>query len=78
MARIAMVIQRYLPHVGGAERQLQQLAPRLKDLGFELHILTRHEKGFAGLGTEGVGGRYFHPGVALETDPHPAGRDPCP
>jgi glycosyltransferase involved in cell wall biosynthesis len=45
MARVAMVIQRYLPHVGGAERQLQQLAPRLKDLGFELHILTRHEKG---------------------------------
>jgi len=45
MARIAMVIQRYLPHVGGAERQLQQLAPRLKDLGFELQILTRHEKG---------------------------------
>jgi len=45
MARIAMVIQRYLPHVGGAERQLQQLAPRLKDLGFELHILTRHEQG---------------------------------
>jgi glycosyltransferase involved in cell wall biosynthesis len=45
MIRVAMVIQRYLPHVGGAERQLQQLAPRLKDLGFELHILTRHEKG---------------------------------
>jgi glycosyltransferase involved in cell wall biosynthesis len=45
MARVAMVIQRYLPHVGGAERQLQQLAPRLKDLGFELHILTRHEQG---------------------------------
>jgi len=45
MARVAMVIQRYLPHVGGAEKQLQQLAPRLKDLGFELYILTRHEKG---------------------------------
>lgn len=45
MARVAMVIQRYLPHVGGAERQLQQLAPRLKDLGYDLHILTRHEKG---------------------------------
>lgn len=47
MARVAMVIQRYLPHVGGAERQLQQLAPRLRDLGFELHILTRHEQGLA-------------------------------
>ncbi|MGE5375844.1 MAG: glycosyltransferase family 4 protein [Bacteroidota bacterium] len=47
MKRVAMVIQRYLPHVGGAERQLQQLAPRLRDLGYELHILTRHEKGLA-------------------------------
>jgi glycosyltransferase involved in cell wall biosynthesis len=40
-----MLIQRYLPHVGGAERQLQQLAPRLKDLGFDIYILTRHEAG---------------------------------
>ena len=30
MPRVAMVIQRYLPHVGGAERQIQQLAPRLR------------------------------------------------
>lgn len=44
MRRVAMLIQRYLPHVGGAERQLQQLIPRLRDLGFEIHILTRHEK----------------------------------
>ena len=42
-----MLIQRYLPHVGGAERQLQQLAPRLVDLGFEISILTRHEPGLA-------------------------------
>ena len=47
MKRVAMLIQRYLPHVGGAERQLQQLAPRLRELGYELHILTRHEKGLA-------------------------------
>lgn len=47
MRRVAMVIQRYLPHVGGAEKQLQQLAPRLNDLGFEIHILTRHEAGLA-------------------------------
>jgi len=40
-----MIIQRYLPHRGGAERQLQQLAPRLRDHGFEVCILTRHEKG---------------------------------
>lgn len=45
MARVAMVIQRYLPHRGGAELQLQQLAPRLRALGYEICILTRHEKG---------------------------------
>lgn len=47
MTKVAMLIQRYLPHVGGAERQLQQLAPRLMDLGFDLTILTRHEPGLA-------------------------------
>src|SRR5215216_882257 len=47
MARVAMVIQRYLPHLGGAERQLHQLAPRLGALGYEVCILTRHEKDLA-------------------------------
>jgi len=47
MKRVAMVIQRYLPHVGGAERQLQQLAPRLRARGFDIHIITRHEKGLS-------------------------------
>lgn len=45
MKRVAMLIQQYLPHVGGAERQLQQLAPRLHALGFELHVITRRESG---------------------------------
>lgn len=45
MPRVAMVIQRYLPHLGGTERQLQQVAPRLQALGYEVSILTRHEKG---------------------------------
>ncbi len=45
MKRVAMVIQRYLPHVGGAERQLQQLAPRLRAREFEIHIVTRREPG---------------------------------
>src|SRR5215208_1069065 len=45
MPRVAMIIQRYLPHLGGAERQLQQLAPRLHDRGYDVYILTRHEKG---------------------------------
>ena len=47
MPRVAMVIQRYLPHRGGAEMQLHQLAPRLEALGYEICILTRHEKGLA-------------------------------
>src|SRR6266498_3100420 len=47
MARVAMVIQRYLPHLGGAERQLQQLSPRLYALGYEVCVLTRHEKGLS-------------------------------
>lgn len=45
MKRVAMVIQRYLPHVGGAERQLQQLAPRLRAHDFEVHVITRRDKG---------------------------------
>jgi glycosyltransferase involved in cell wall biosynthesis len=45
MKRVAMLIQRYLPHVGGAERQLQQLAPRLRAQGFEIHVITRREPG---------------------------------
>ncbi len=47
MPRVAMVIQRYLPHLGGAERQLHQLAPRLQARGYETIVLTRHEKGLA-------------------------------
>jgi glycosyltransferase involved in cell wall biosynthesis len=45
MKRVAMLIQRYLPHVGGAERQLQQLVPRLRARGFDIHIITRREPG---------------------------------
>jgi glycosyltransferase involved in cell wall biosynthesis len=42
-----MVIQRYLPHLGGAERQLHQLAPRLGAHGYEVCVLTRHETGLS-------------------------------
>jgi glycosyltransferase involved in cell wall biosynthesis len=45
VALVAMIIQRYLPHMGGAERQLQQLAPRLRERGYDVCIFTRHEKG---------------------------------
>ena len=45
MPRVAMLIQKYYPHVGGAERQIQRLAPRLQARGFEVCVVTRHETG---------------------------------
>lgn len=39
--RVAMVIQRYYPHVGGAERQIGALAPYLQARGVALTVLTR-------------------------------------
>jgi len=44
MPRVAMVIQSYYPHVGGAEKQLQRLIPRLRQLGLEICVLTRHQR----------------------------------
>ena len=43
--RVAMVIQRYLPHVGGAERQLASLAPLLQELDVEVSVVTRRSPG---------------------------------
>jgi glycosyltransferase involved in cell wall biosynthesis len=40
--RVVMVIQKYYPLVGGAERQLQQLSSRLAARGVQVTILTRH------------------------------------
>jgi glycosyltransferase involved in cell wall biosynthesis len=51
MPRVAMLIQKYYPHVGGAERQIQQLAPRLQERGFDVCVITRHEKGLSRLET---------------------------
>ena len=51
MPRVAMLIQKYYPHVGGAERQIQQLAPRLRERGFDVCVITRHEKGLSHLET---------------------------
>ena len=45
--RVAMIIQGYLPRVGGAERQLAALAPLLQTRGVELHVLTRRYAGLA-------------------------------
>ncbi|MGZ9165182.1 MAG: glycosyltransferase family 4 protein [Anaerolineales bacterium] len=47
MPRIAMLIQKYYPHVGGAERQIQRLVPHLQTRGFEVCIITRHEPGLS-------------------------------
>jgi len=47
MPRVAMLIQKYYPHAGGAERQIQRLAPRLQARGFEVCVVTRHEKGLS-------------------------------
>lgn len=47
MPRVAMLIQKYYPHVGGAERQIQRLAPRLRAHGFEACVITRHAAGLS-------------------------------
>lgn len=47
MPRVAMLIQKYYPHVGGAERQIQRLVPRLQTRGYEVCIITRHETGLS-------------------------------
>jgi len=39
--RVVTVIHGYYPRVGGAERQMQFLAPRLRERGIELFIITR-------------------------------------
>lgn len=44
---VAMIIQGYLPRVGGAERQLAALAPLLQARGVALHILTRRYAGLS-------------------------------
>lgn len=44
---VAMLIQAYYPHVGGAERQLAALAPLLQGHGVDIHILTRRYPGLS-------------------------------
>jgi glycosyltransferase involved in cell wall biosynthesis len=43
--KVAMIIQDYLPRLGGAEKQLAALAPLLKEHGIETDILTRRYPG---------------------------------
>ena len=47
MLRVAMLVQKYYPHVGGAERQIQRLAPHLQARGIEVCVVTRHEAGLS-------------------------------
>lgn len=47
MPHVAMLIQKYYPHVGGAEKQIQRLVPRLQARGFEVCVITRHEPGLS-------------------------------
>lgn len=43
--KVVMIIQSYFPLVGGAERQIAALAPRLQADGVDIHILTRRYAG---------------------------------
>ena len=43
--RVAMLTQAYLPHVGGAERQLAALLPLLRAHGVQASIITRRYPG---------------------------------
>lgn len=43
--RVAMITQDYHPVLGGAQRQIKSLAPFLKALNIDIHILTRRYSG---------------------------------
>src|SRR5687768_17273455 len=43
--RVAMLIQRYHPHIGGAEQQLAALAPLLQARDIEVTVMTRRYPG---------------------------------
>lgn len=43
--RVAMVIQEYYPIIGGAEHQLASQAALLKEMGVDIHIVTRRWPG---------------------------------
>ena len=47
LLRVAMIIQAYLPHVGGAERQIASLAPLLQKEGCEIRVITRRFSGLS-------------------------------
>lgn len=45
--RVAMVITSYHPIVGGAEKQVAQLARLMRAEGHDVHVITRHHPGLA-------------------------------
>ncbi len=42
---VAILTHSYFPYMGGAERQIQALAPRLHTRGVDIHVVTRKYKG---------------------------------
>ncbi len=56
--RVVMIITSYHPIVGGAERQLAQLAQRMDAAGCEVHVVTRGHRGLAA--QERFGGALVH------------------
>jgi len=43
--RVAMVVQAFRPQIGGAERQIERLAPALAERGVEVYVVTRRPPG---------------------------------
>ncbi len=61
--RVAMLIQSYLPVLGGAQRQVQRLGPLLADEGVDVTVVTRRPPGTAL--------RQREPGVLVRRMPGP-------
>lgn len=61
--RVVMLIQSYLPVLGGAQRQVQRLGPLLRDEGFEVIVVTRRPPG--------TPLREAEPGLAVRRVPGP-------
>lgn len=63
--RVAMVIQAFRPVLGGAQRQVERLAPALAERGADVHVVTRRVPGSLA--------RERAPGLTIHRTPGPAG-----
>ena len=63
--RVAMVIQAYRPVLGGAQRQVEQLAPLLQARGVDVHVVTRRPPG--------TPARHVEPGATVHRIPGTSG-----